>query len=145
MEANVKIDAMMKTCQYSMYTPSHSLPSSKSCLHSLLGPSNTSVFPYYYFHCSPLLLLLCPCCPHIVIIVPHRSPLLLLLCPYIIIVMSSLIILQPLRLLYIERRSCHLYHPRIVHLCNVKEVPPPRESYFEVVDLSFLLFGELVA
>ena len=30
----------------------------------------------------------------------------------------------PLRLLSIERRSRHLYHQRIVHLCNVKEVAP---------------------
>ena len=36
---------------------------------------------------SPFLLLLCPCSPHIVVIVPHRNPLLLYLCPYIIIVM----------------------------------------------------------
>ena len=38
----------------------------------LTGSYNTSVFPYYYYHCSPLLLLLCP---------------------YIIIVMSALTIL----------------------------------------------------
>ena len=62
-------------------------------LQALLGPHNTSVFPYYYCHYSSLLLLLCPFCPHIVIIVPRRSPLLLLLCPYIIIVMSAPIIL----------------------------------------------------
>ena len=67
-----------------------------------------------------------PCSAHIVTLVPHRSPLLLLLCPYIIIVMSALIMLCPLRLLYIERSYLHLYHPRIVHLCNVKEVPPRR-------------------
>ena len=65
----------------------------------MLGPYNTSVIPYYYCHCSPLLLLLCPFCPHIVIIVPHRSPLLLLLSPYIIIVVGSNYILT-LRLLY---------------------------------------------
>ena len=59
----------------------------------VLGPYNASVFPYYYCHCIPLLLLLCPCYTHIVIIVPHRTPLLLLLCPYIIIVMSALTIL----------------------------------------------------
>lgn len=109
------------------------------------GPYNTSAFPYYYCHCSPLLLLLCPCCPHIIIIVPHRSPLLLLLCPYIIIVLSTLIILWPLRLLYIERRSCHFYDRRIVNLCNVKEVFHLEEVDFEVVDLSFLIFCELVA
>ncbi len=39
---------------------------------SLLGPYNTSVFPYYCCHYSPLLLLLCPCCPHIVIIDLNR-------------------------------------------------------------------------
>ena len=51
----------------------------------MLGPYNTSI--------SPLLLFLCPCSPHIVIIVPHRSPLLLLLFPYIVIVMLARIIL----------------------------------------------------
>ena len=59
----------------------------------LLGPYNTIVFPYYYCHCSPSLLLLCPFCPHLFIIVSHISPLLLLLCHYIIIVISTLIIL----------------------------------------------------
>jgi len=93
---------------------------------------------------TPLLLLLCPCSPHIVIIVPHTSPLLLLLCPYIIIVMSTLIILWPLRLLSIERRFFHLNHPWIVHLCNVKDVSP-EEANLDVVNLSLLLLCELVA
>ena len=89
----------------------------------MLGPYTTSV-THYCYQCNPLILLLCPYSPHVVIIMPHRSPLLLLLCPYNIIVMQSLIVLGPLVLLYIERRSCHLYHPRIFHLCNVKEVSP---------------------
>ena len=38
--------------------------------------------------------------------------------------MSAVIMFCRLRLLYIERRFCHLYHPRIIHLCNVKEVSP---------------------
>ena len=71
--------------------PSHKIISFQ--YDDMLGPYNTSLFPYYYCHCSPLLLFLFPCCPHIVIIVPHISQLLLLLCPYIIIVMSALIIL----------------------------------------------------
>ena len=29
-------------------------------------------------------------------------------------------------LLYIERMFCHLNHPRIVHLCNLKEVSPSK-------------------
>ena len=53
----------------------------------MLGPYTTSVTPYCYY--NPLIILLYPCSPHIVIIVPHRSPLLLLLCPYIIIVRSA--------------------------------------------------------
>ena len=61
-------------------------------IKDLLGPYNTR-FLHYYCHYSPLFLLLCPYCPHIVIIVPRRNPLLLLLCHYIIIVMSALIIL----------------------------------------------------
>ena len=110
----------------------------------MLGPYNASVFPYYYCHCIPLLLLLCPCYPLMVIIVPHRSLLLLLLCPYIIIVMSALIILWPLRLLYIERRSCHLYHP-VFHFCNVKEVAPSKRLIFKVLIYLFYLFLELVS
>ena len=42
----------------------------------------------------------------------------------VIIVMSTLILLWPFRLLYIEMRFYHLYQRRIVHLCNVKEVSP---------------------
>ena len=86
----------------------------------------------FIFSIAPLLLLLCPCSPHIVIIVPHRSPLLLLLCPYIVIVMSARIILWPIGLLYIERRFFHLYHPKIVHLCNVKEVSPSKRLISKV-------------
>jgi len=107
----------------------------------MLGPYNTSVFPYYYYNCIPY----CYCCLHIIIIVPRRSPLLLLLCPCIIIVMSALIILWPFRLLYIERRSCHLYHPRIVHFCTVKEAPPSKRLHFKSLVYHFLLFYELVA
>src|ERR1700722_7241458 len=80
------------------------------------------------------------CNAHIVTIVPHRSPLLLLFCPYIIIVMSALIIFLPLRLLYIERRSFHLYHPRIVHLCNVKEVTPSKRLNSKELIYFFYLF-----
>ena len=83
--------------------------------------------------------MLCPCSPHIFIIAPHRSPLLLLLCPYIIIVVLALIILWPLSLLYIERRSCHLYHPRIIHLCNVKEVSPSNRLNSKVFIFLFYL------
>ena len=36
------------------------------------------------------------------------------------------ITLWPHGLLYIERRFCKLYHPRIVHLCNVLEVAPSK-------------------
>ena len=91
----------------------------------MLGPYITSIVPYC---CSvvPLLLLLYPCSPHIFIIVPHNLPLIFFLCPYIIIVRSARIILWPHGLLYIEIRFCHLYHPRIVHLCNVKEVSPSK-------------------
>ena len=81
-----------------------------------------------------------PYSAHIVTIVPHGSPLLLLLSPYIIIVMSVLIMLWPLRLLYIERRSFHLYHQRTVHLCNVKEVVPSKRLNSKVLIYLFYLF-----
>jgi len=81
-----------------------------------------------------------PCSAHIVTIVPHRSTLLLLLYPYIIIVMSALIMLLPLRLLYIERRSFHLYHRRIVHLCNIKEVTPSKRLNSKALIYLFYLF-----
>ena len=100
----------------------------------MLGPYITSVTPYYYQY-NPLIILLHPCNPHIVTIVPHRSPLLF---PYIIIVMLALII--PLRLLYIERRSFHLYHSRIVHLCNVKKVSPLKMLNSKVFISLFYLF-----
>ena len=48
--------------------------------------------------------------------------------------------LWPLRLLYIERRYFHLYHPRIVHLCNVKEVAP--SIYWSIFSWAgFITFG----
>ena len=80
-----------------------------------------------------------PCSAHIVTLVPHRSQLLLLLCPYIIIFMSALIMLCPLRLLYIERRYFHLCHPRIVHLCNAKEVSPSKRLNSKVLIYLFYL------
>ena len=65
--------------------------------------------------------------PYINSVVPYYvslTPILLLLCPYIIIVRSARITLWPHGLLFIEMRFCHLYHPRIAHLCNVLEVSP---------------------
>ena len=102
----------------------------------LLGPYNTSDFTITIVIVALIVMivpLLSPYCP-------HRSPLLLLLCPYIIIVMSALIILWHLRLLYIERRFCHLYHPRIVHLCNVKEVSPSKRLIMKSLIYLFCLF-----
>ena len=78
--------------------------------------------------------------PTLLLLCPIRSPLLLLLRPYIIIVMSALVMLWPLRLLYIERRSFHLYHPRIVHLCNVKEVAPSKRLNSKALIYLFYLF-----
>ena len=43
----------------------------------MLGTYITSVVPHFCT-VAPLLLLLYPCSPHIVIIVPHKTPLLLL-------------------------------------------------------------------
>ena len=54
--------------------------------------------------------------------------------------MSALIMLWPLRLLYIERRSFQLYHPRIVHLCNVKEVAPSKRLNSKSLIYLFYLF-----
>ena len=109
----------------------------------LLGPYNTSVTPYCYCSINPLLLLLCPCIPHIFIIVPHGIPLVLLLCPYIIIVMPTLIILWPLRILYIESRFIHLNHPIIIHLRNVKEDSPSKLILFKSFLSIFFYFVSL--
>ena len=100
----------------------------------MLGPYTTSVTPYCYYY-NPLIILMYPCSAHIVTIVPHRSPLLLLLCPYIIIIMSALIILS-----YIERRSFLLYHPRIDHLCNAKEISPSKRLISKVFIYLFYFF-----
>ena len=105
----------------------------------MLGPYTTRVTPYCYQY-NPLIILMYPCSAHIVTIEPHRSPLLLLLCPCIIIVMQALIMLWSLRLLYIERRSFHLNHPRIVHLCNVKEVAPSKRLNSKPLIYLFYLF-----
>ena len=87
----------------------------------------------------PLLLFLCPCSPHSVIIVPHRSPLLLLLCLYISIVIQALIILGPLS--YIQKVGFYnLNHPRIVHLCNVKEVSASKWLISKVLISLFFYF-----
>ena len=50
-----------------------------------------------------------------------------------------------LRLLYIERRFCHLYHPRIVHLCNVKEVSPSKRLNSKaLIYLLYLLWASYI-
>ena len=105
----------------------------------MLGPYTTSVTPYCY-QCNSLIALLCPYSSHVVIIMPHISPLLLLLYPYNIIVVQALIVLGPLRLLYIERRSCHLYHRRIVLLCNVKNVGPSKRLILKSFIYIFFYF-----
>ena len=67
-------------------------------------------------------------------------PILLLLFLYIIIVRSDLLILWPLRLLYIERRFYHLNHLIIVHLCNVKEVFPSKRLISKSLIYLFFYF-----
>jgi len=94
----------------------------------MLGPYTTNV-TLIIVSTTPLLYR----CAHLVLI-------LLLLCPYIIIVMSTLIILLPLRFLYIERRSWHLYQTRIVHLCNLKEVAPSKRHIYKAFIYLFYLF-----
>ena len=37
-------------------------------------------------------------------------------------------------------RFCHLYHPRIVHLCNLKEVAPSKRLNSKVLIYLFYLF-----
>ena len=106
----------------------------------ILGPIVLVYLIIFIVSVAPLLLLLCPCSPHFVIIVPHRSPLFFFLCTYIIIVMSATIILWPLGLLYIERRFFHLSHPRIFHVCNVKEVFPLKRIIFKSLIYLFLCF-----
>ena len=97
--------------------------------HPLLGTYITS---------SPLFLLVYPpysyCCTPIV-------PILLLLCPYIIIVSSARIIFWPNEILYIEGRFFHLCHPRIFHLCNVKEVSPLKWLISKALICLFFYFG----
>ena len=50
------------------------------------------------------------------------------------------ITLWPHGLLYIERRFCKLYHPRIVHLCNVLEVSPSKWLISKVLISLFFYF-----
>ena len=52
----------------------------------------------------------------------------------------GLVILWPLRLLYIERRFCHLNHLSIFHLCNIKEVSPSKRLISKVLIYLFYLF-----
>jgi len=78
----------------------------------MLGPYNTTVSPLLLLLVKRLLLLFFPCMHHIVIVVPLHC--------YHYIGFDYIV------LLYISKRSYHLYHPRIVHLCKVKEVPPRR-------------------
>ena len=84
-------------------------------------------------------MLLCPYYPHIVISVPHKIPLLLFLWLYIIIVTSAGLYCDSLDS-YIERRFCHLYHPRIVDLCNVIEVAPSKRLNSKAWIYLFYLF-----
>ena len=43
----------------------------------------------------------------------------------------------------VPNRSCHLYHPRIVHLCNVKEVAPSKRLNFKSLIYNLYLFLSL--
>jgi len=40
-----------------------------------------------------------------------------------------------------EMRFCHLYHPRIAHLCNVKEVSPSKRFISKSLIYIFYLFA----
>ena len=105
----------------------------------MLGPYNSRDSPITIVIVA-LIIIVVPYWTHIFIIMPHRIPLLLFLFPYIIIVMSSLIILWPLKILYIERGFCHLYHPRIIHFCNVKEVSHSKRLILKSLIYIFFYF-----
>ena len=51
------------------------------------------------------------------------------------------ITLWPHGLLYIERRFCKLYHPRIVHSCNVLRLPPRSGLFLRHWYLFSSIFG----
>ena len=77
----------------------------------------------------PLWLLLYPCNPHIVIIVPLH---------YQCQVGQDYIVAHGL--LYIERRFYHLYHLRIIHSCNVLQVAPLKWLISKVLISLFFYF-----
>ena len=66
-----------------------------------------------FYIVAPLLLLLYPCKPHIVIIVPLH---------YYCQVDQDYVV-TPSTPIY-KRRFCHLFHLRNFHLCNIKEFSP---------------------
>ena len=78
---------------------------------------------------TPLLLLSYPCNPNIVIIVPSHY-----YCQD-----GQDYIVTPWNPIY-RRRFCHLYHPRIVHLCNVKEVSPSKRLISKSLIYLFFYF-----
>ena len=102
----------------------------------MLGPYITSIVPYC-----------CQCNPLIVIIVPLQPP----YCYYCALKLLLLgqtglhcgptrITLSPHGLLYIEKRFCNLYHPRIVHSCNVLEVAPLKWLIYKALISLFFYF-----
>ena len=105
----------------------------------MLGPYNTSDYPITIV-VIPLIYIDVPMqCPYCYYCATQK-PTIVIIVPYNIIVMQALIVLGPLRLLYIERRYFHLYHPRIVHLCNVKEVAPSKRLNSKALIYLFYLF-----
>ncbi len=105
----------------------------------MLGPYNTSDSPITIVIVALIVIvvpLLSPYCYYCV----SQKPTIVIVVPSYYYCYVALIILSPLRLLYIERRFFHLYHPRTVHLCNVKEVAPSKRLNLKSLIYIFFYF-----
>ena len=103
-----------------------------SCLCNSLGLHQVPILlvqSLIFVSVTLLLLFLYPCNPNIVIIVPLH---------YYCQVGQDYIV-TPWTPIY-RRRFCHLYHPRIVHLCNVKVVTPSKWLIYKALISLFFYF-----
>jgi len=91
----------------------------------VLGPYNTSDSPITIVIVSLIVIVVPLLSPYYCYYAPEKPTIVIFVLLYYYCYVG-LIILWPLRLLYIERRFCHLYHPRIFHLCNERCFPPRR-------------------
>ena len=105
----------------------------------MLGPYTTSVTPYCYQYKPPYYIFVPIQSPYCYYCAPQKPTIVIIVPLHYYCYVSSDYIMNPQAPIY-RKEVFHLYHPRIVPLCNVKEVAPSKRMNSKAFNCLFYLF-----